>query len=176
VRNRSFEPERDLWPGIERRIRTEASRRVPSWRSRLGLGGRGLALSLAGAATIALALVAVREGGFPASSGRSGTPAGRPVPEAAAGFGEQAAALDTQVRAARQEVSGAVGAGSEPAAAEGSWAVFDQNLQVLDRAIRESRAALERDPENPRLQKSLLGAYQKQLELLRWASRLMPQG
>ena len=57
-----------------------------------------------------------------------------------------------------------------------SWRLFDQGLAVLDQAIKDSRAALERDPNNPILQKSLLAAYQKQLELIRWANRVVRQG
>jgi hypothetical protein len=56
-----------------------------------------------------------------------------------------------------------------------SWRLFDQGLAVLDQAIKDSRAALERDPNNPILQKSLLAAYQKQLELIRWANRVVRQ-
>jgi len=56
-----------------------------------------------------------------------------------------------------------------------SWRLFDQGLAVLDSAIKDSRAALERDPSNPVLQKSLLAAYQKQLELIRWANRVVRQ-
>jgi len=52
---------------------------------------------------------------------------------------------------------------------------FQQNLDLLDQAIRDSRAALEADPRNPALQRSLLGVYEKQLSLLRWATRILEQ-
>lgn len=67
------------------------------------------------------------------------------------------------------------GSVTDTTAATPSWRVFDQGLAVLDSAIKDSRAALERDPNNPVLQKSLLAAYQKQLELIRWANRVVRQ-
>ena len=65
--------------------------------------------------------------------------------------------------------------GADTTAVTPSWRLFDQGLAVLDQAIKDSRAALERDPNNPILRKSLLAAYQKQLELIRWANRVVRQ-
>lgn len=97
--------------------------------------------------------------------------------------------LGTQVESAKGSVrpagtggpeaqggQGAQGGPSDSTATTPSWRLFDEGLAVLDQAIQESRAALERDPNNPVLQKSLLAAYQKQLELLRWANRVVRQG
>jgi hypothetical protein len=104
------------------------------------------------------------------------------------------AALDQEVKSARQSIhpdsapATALGSATEAApgtataaapadtAATGAtWRDFDQGLEVLDAALRESRAALARDPGNPVLQKSVLAAYQKQLELIRWANRVVRQ-
>jgi hypothetical protein len=79
--------------------------------------------------------------------------------------------LDAQVESSRQSVRPAEATAGTP-----SWRLFDQGLAVLDRAIQDSRAALDRDPNNPVLQKTLLAAYQKQLELIRWANRVGRQG
>lgn len=87
------------------------------------------------------------------------------------------AMLDAQVKSSRQSVrqEGLAGAADTTVAAP-AWRIFDQSLGVLDQAIRDSRAALEREPNSPVLQKSLLAAYQKQLELIRWANRVIRQG
>jgi hypothetical protein len=110
------------------------------------------------------------------------------------------AMLDAQVESSRQSVRLAGGAGTTDSATDTAtepegdstvdrtvdikadttavtppWRLFDQGLAVLDQAIMDSRAALERDPSNPLLQKSLLAAYQKQLELIRWANRVVRQ-
>jgi hypothetical protein len=83
---------------------------------------------------------------------------------------------DTEVGTqAGTEIDARSGAEGDTTATTPSWRLFDQGLAVLDRAISDSRAALERDPNNPVLQKSLLAAYQKQLELIRWANRVVRQ-
>ena len=87
------------------------------------------------------------------------------------------AMLEQQVQASRSSVSPAPVSGStDTTAVPPSRRAFDQGLDLLDQAIRDSRAALQNDPNNPFLQKSLLAAYQKQLELIRWANRVVRQG
>lgn len=63
---------------------------------------------------------------------------------------------------------------------DGAWpadagADFQQSLRMLDQAIKDSRAALEANPLDQSRQRSLLMIYQKQLDLLRWATRLVQQ-
>ena len=170
---RRVEPGRDLWPGIERRL--AGSPRPRPWHSRRWFGSPALLWRIAGAAAVLVVglFLVQRAANVGPISGRetAGAPKGA---DAGAPLDEQLVSLDTEVNSVRRDVSAA--AGGMDNAAVGSWEVFDSNLQVLDQAIRESRAALARDPENPVLQKSLLGAYQKQLELLRWASRILQQG
>lgn len=45
--------------------------------------------------------------------------------------------------------------------------VVERNLLIIDEALADLRAALEEDPENPRLQKLLLAHHQQQVELMR---------
>ena len=51
-------------------------------------------------------------------------------------------------------------------------ALVERNLQIIDAAIRESRAALERDPGNAELRELFAAAYRQKVELLRWATRV----
>ena len=48
--------------------------------------------------------------------------------------------------------------------------VLERNLQVIDDAIREARAALENDPANALLNAHLASARQRKLNLLRRAA------
>ena len=48
--------------------------------------------------------------------------------------------------------------------------VLERNLQVIDDAIREARAALENDPANALLNAHLANARQRKLNLLRRAA------
>lgn len=50
--------------------------------------------------------------------------------------------------------------------------VIEQNLAIIDRAIAESRAALEKDPNDPELPLLLSGVYRQKVELLESAVRL----
>lgn len=51
-------------------------------------------------------------------------------------------------------------------------AVLEANLRIIDKAIRESRAALARDPESPELTRMLTDAYGAKLNVLRRAVSL----
>jgi anti-sigma factor RsiW len=51
-------------------------------------------------------------------------------------------------------------------------AVVEANLRIIDQAIRESRAALARDPESPELTRMLTDAYGAKLNVLRRAVSL----
>src|SRR6266571_3184600 len=51
-------------------------------------------------------------------------------------------------------------------------ALVERNLRIIDEAIRESRAALERDPGNAELRQLFAAAYRQKVELLRWATRV----
>lgn len=179
LQRRRVEPGRDLWPELRRRLADPRHREGRSWRERLGLERPRFVWQFSAAAVVLLVAIGLgasyvsrrfplREEGRLAS-----VEAVAPGDQAGAGLADQLAALDSEVSLARRQISQAAAADST---AGGSWGTFDANLQVLDRAIRESRAALEQDPENPRLQKTILSAYQKQLDLLRWASRFVHQG
>jgi hypothetical protein len=51
-------------------------------------------------------------------------------------------------------------------------AAIDENLRVIDRALAEVRAALERDPSGPRLGRMLASTYEKKIETLQRVLKL----
>lgn len=178
LKERKLEPGRDLWPSIRSHLADSTGRARRSWRSRLGLDTPRFVWQFAAAALvlvvgIGLGVTWLARSPLFAPGGLLAGGSAAVADTSAAGLPRQLASLDAEVSATRVEVRAVASADS---AAAGSWEVFDQNLQLLDSAIRDSRAALARDPDNPILQKSLFSAYQKQLELLRWASRLVHQG
>jgi anti-sigma factor RsiW len=134
---------------------------VPLWRRPLAWGVIALVL-VAGAYT---AHVWKRAQTIPAASGVGG-----PTDSAVAGLATVMAETDH----ARGDLDAVLQAGGR------NWPpnagpVFERNLQMLDVAIRESRAALEANPQDRGRQRSLLAIYQKELDLLRWATRLLRQ-
>ena len=48
--------------------------------------------------------------------------------------------------------------------------LLEENMRLIDAAIRDSRAALQQNPENELINESLWSAYEKKLELLRRAT------
>jgi hypothetical protein len=56
--------------------------------------------------------------------------------------------------------------------APGTMQLLERNLQIIDAAIQESRAALEQDPGNDLVNEMLWSAYEKKLELLRRATTI----
>lgn len=82
--------------------------------------------------------------------------------------------MESEASKARSDFSAALSANGDRSP-EGPESEFEKNLEVLDQAIRDSRAALAASPQDRGLQRSLLGVYQKQLDLLRWAARVMQQ-
>ena len=50
--------------------------------------------------------------------------------------------------------------------------LLEENMRLIDAAIRDSRAALQQNPENELINESLWSAYEKKLELLRRATNI----
>ena len=55
-------------------------------------------------------------------------------------------------------------------------ALVERNLAVIEQAIQEARAALEREPANPLLESLVLSAYQRKLDFLEQATGLNRAG
>jgi hypothetical protein len=145
---RSIEPRRDLWLGIAARIGPRAMWNVRRrfWR-----------LAFAAAAMLALGVGLYRL--LPPSTALY-HPAGK-------GW----AAVQADYEHATDELSGLF-AEQRGRLQPGTVALVERNLGVIDGAIRESRAALARDPANAELQSLFAAAARQKVELLRWAARV----
>ena len=166
-------PSRDLWPGIAAAIGSgEAGRpaaptvALPRRRRRVTLSDPQLA-----AARLALALASGGAAWWarPLASPPAGV-AGAPTPEAGA---VPASATLPQERGWAEEVERLQAA---LAAAEGLDAttvrVLERNLEIIDRAIRESREALASDPGNPFLEEHLARSWARKVATLKEAADL----
>jgi hypothetical protein len=140
---RAIPPERDLWAGIEGRLRPVGRGRValPAW---LLAAAAVLLIASSSAVTVAL----LRSGRTSAGS----LPAGFAVAEAQAV--QTADHLSAEYQRARNALA--------PSTRE----VIERNLAVIDRALAEARAALAGDPGNPNLLPLVLAAWQRKIEFL----------
>ena len=146
---RTIPPERDLWVGIEGRLRPGARGRValPAW---LLAAAAVLLVVASSAVTVAL----LRSG----SGSSERLPVGFSVAEARAV--EAADRLAAEYRRGREALA--------PSTRE----VIDRNLAVIDRALAEARAALASDPGNPNLVPMVLAAWQRKIEFLERVSAI----
>jgi anti-sigma-K factor RskA len=151
---RSIEPPRDLWASIAGRI----GKRGPGsgtrwWRERTFWAG-----ALAAAATLVLAFGIYRLTARPAGPGGGGGDGGWTAIQA--DYERSAAELAATLVAERGRLR------------PETVALVERNLQIIDAAIRDSRAALARDPGNADLRELFAAAYRQKVELLRWATRI----
>jgi hypothetical protein len=150
---RTREPRPELWDRIARRLGPARYGRfvaAPVWALAAGLL---LALGLGAAAT----WIATR------------SPAGRPGPES--GF------VVTEARYTRSiaDLAG-IYARQRDSLPPATRALVEKNLAIIEHAIVESRAALEREPANRMLEALVLTAYQRKLEFLEQAAGLNRAG
>ena len=170
--SREIEPARDLWPGIEARIRERQATRPPTRRADppstprrvRWTWGLGLAAA-AGLAGIGIGSLLIQSPG-----GNGGPPAG---PEVSA----PSASMTSPVAA--QERISAVEEAYEPALSElrllaesadlspETRQVLNESLETIDAAIREAQEAVEADPLAPRAVESLRHIYERKIDLLR---------
>lgn len=141
---REMQPDRDLWPGIEGRIQRRRAAARPVW-------GYGLAASL---------LVAVAAGGLWAGfhMQKQGAEPGVVV---ASGSSVPSDPYLAQ-RAAFAEQSVQTATDLSPA----TRAVILKNLRIIEGSLQDIQAALDKDPNNPRLRALLFDLYQNEARLL----------
>lgn len=168
------EPERDLWPAVARAIVAgeEAPASVePPQRRRFGR--RGLELSVVEAAAAAVALIVLSAGtawmAHPAGSDDPSSVVEAPVEATAttataggpapAGYAEELEALQESLQRNRGRLD------------PNTVRVLEKNLAVIDRALQESRRALDVDPGNRFLEEHLERTYRTKLDYLRQAVR-----
>ena len=158
-----IEPKRDLWPAVRTRIEGAKRERRPSRSAR---GVRLWAWSATAAAVVLAAALAA------ALTLHRGTDNGDGHP-VAAGRAEDSRALlaafdeaDRDFVRSRDALLAELDARSDELDPDVARFVAD-NLDIMDRAAREIRAALETDPADPGLRRMLLASYRKRLDLLR---------
>ncbi|MGH7567324.1 MAG: zf-HC2 domain-containing protein [Gemmatimonadota bacterium] len=170
---REIRPPRDLWAGIDARldaptvatVPVAARRRPASGLPRWALVAAALALVVV---TAALSSILTRQWdeAMALKIRRSGGPTG----PAGAPPGAETAGGDQEARflAASQELL--AGLEDQDLSPE-TMAIVRRNLEVIDAAIVELHAALERDPGNGELNRMLLATYQRKIDLLEQAAR-----
>jgi len=153
-----MEPSRDLWPGIEGRLTGVPSSRWPIRR-------------------VVLAVAALVVAGFGLSLFRAPNTGPQLAPSTQKGIVQaknRTATLDDvrlEYRQARDELLEVVQARRDEVSPE-TLQVIENNLALIDRAIDEIETVLAVNPGEGRLDRHLLLAYHRQIELLRWATRL----
>ena len=150
-------PPRDLWVGIEARL--EPTSGAPS-------GGRGWLA----AAAVVLVLLATGTALLLLREVPSPDLADRPRPSSAVLDRPEWEVVEGQYARAAAEFAFPLEPGRE--LSPETVAVVAAGLRVVDQAIAESRAALARDPDSVALAGLLASAYERKIDLLRWANRL----
>jgi len=174
-------PPRDLWADIAARLepRTDddvapeirtigpRTRRIPPW----WLQAAAAVLLVVTTATVTARVTGTRGAVDPELAQR------QPVQQAVQPGGRTNAAL-VAFSPAEQEYRTAIGqmetllSTHRARLAPQTVATLEANLRVIDQAIRESRAALEQDPNSPELARMLSEAYSAKLDVLERAVRL----
>ena len=168
---RGCQPARDLWPSIAARI--EARNVVQG-----AFGGAGRLRwpqrwALAAAAAALVAVTSLVTGVLVARR----TPS--PSPSAAAAGATTASARLTQgvgtYETARAQLLAALAA-RHGSLSPATLSVVQDNLAIIDAAVREMEQALARDPGNRELPALLVSAYQQEIDLLQRATQLPAHG
>ena len=160
-------PRRDLLGGIHAAIDAEQVKPIGSWRTRTLWSMR---IPLAAAAIVLIVATAVVTRFFergPARQVVASQPNGSSVL-----VSQEISSLQSKYEPAIAELQQLVQtqrANLSPATIR----VLEENLLVIDRAIRESEEALRDDPTNEMVNQMLWSAYEKKLELLRRATSVV---
>ena len=158
----------DLWRGIETRIQADATRVVPF----VHPARRTFAFTLPQLAAAGIALI-MMSGGLVYFAGARRTPA--PGTEIAAQNADRTISsvslADPRYEDAVHDLERTLAEGRERLDPE-TVRILEQNLTTIDKAIAQSREALEADPGNVFLSSHLVSARQRKLALLRRATAL----
>ena len=173
-------PSRDLWDGIAARIEApvlalDAAPRGTTGQRRLRLFAAAAALVVATAGTTYV----ITRAQF--GTGQSQLASARPD-DTAPRTGDSAGSVGTVLVADRAEADAAFDREvtqlralleqRRPNLDSATVALLERNLQIIDRAIAESRAALARDPGSALLNRQLHNALGKKVQVLRTAALL----
>lgn len=187
---RGIEPARDLWPGIESRVRAGGADAAGGERD--AAGGppatgpmpdlRRAAPWLAAAAAVLVALtagatlwIAGGPGGVP-DPGATGVASG-PATDTARGTSAvltEAARVEAGYRPMVDRLGAVLERRGDRLPPE-TREVVERNLRVIDAAIAEAESALARHPASPELLRALDRSYRQKIDLLRRSARLTAQ-
>ncbi len=145
---RRMDPPGDLWPAVRQRL---VRKRTPGWGALAAAAVLLIALT-----SVVTALLLDRRDATTASLA-SGAAAVRMVE---AGYVEQALELEAALEQGRERL------------APETITIVERNLDVIAKAIAESRAALEQDPANQDLRILLRTGHEQRVALLEQAVRL----
>ena len=140
---REVDPSRDLWPGIEARLARRPRAVRPLW-----------AYSLAASVLVAVVAGALWSVGL--HHGRDATP----QQIVAQGTSPQDSYLAQRAAYAEQSVQSATDL------APATRQVILKNLRIIESSMQSMQAALNQDPNNPRLRALLFDLYQNEARLL----------
>ena len=145
---KAMAPARDLWIGIEARIgqRATGDLRRAFWRG-----------AMAAAAVLVIAFGLYRLTARP--------------PDRPGGGSKGWVAVEAEYQQAVDDLTEALDAQRGTLRPE-TVDVIERNLWIIDAAIRESRAALARDPNSAELRQLVSAAYRQKVDLLQWATRV----
>ncbi|MEL7062071.1 MAG: hypothetical protein AAGN46_18735, partial [Acidobacteriota bacterium] len=169
-----IEPTRDLWPEIRGRLEPRRPRRRRPRPALAAAAGLVLGLAVGVIGGRAFDILDRPAGSAPAI-----------VPVAASLSEDPHQMIDTleaEVLRTKEQLwlsalsrsSQALAVGADGSSSTGNLdarrRVIEDNLEIIDRALDDIRAALVQDPSNPRLQRALMATHRRSLELLRTLS------
>ena len=167
------EPGRDLWPGVAQRLagaNVVAGGFAGRARRRIPLPLAAAAAAVLVAATALVTSVLVRSERPPhAAAGPGAEPVGA-VPASLA-LSDARGAYES----ARRQLHAALDA-RRGSLSPATLKVVDENLTVIERAVREMEDALARDPGNRELPALLASAYRQELDVLQVAAGIPARG
>jgi hypothetical protein len=167
---REIEPDRDLWTGIERQLTprltgpSQSARVIPMWPA--------LAAGLAAAAALALWWLPADDPSEPDEMAQVSPPEATqpetkddtpPLPPAHDG---ELLPAETEYQDAAVLLAQAIDDRREELPGDLAF-TYDESVAVVDSAIKDSRAALQNNPEDEHLRQMLDDAYQTKLDLMR---------
>lgn len=161
-------PAADLWPSIAERIGAARPDVVP-----IGSRRRSFAFSVPQLAAAGLALCALSAGGA-VTAARFLAPGRAPAPlalTAPGGVARPVGDVTASYDAAIQELEGLLGARRSDLDS-GTVRAVETSLRIIDQAIAQARAAVERDPNNVYLNGHLRSTLDRKLDVLRRAAML----
>ena len=157
-------PARDLWPGIATQLNRSSSRRVSmSWP--MAIAASFFIAVVSGLATWVVVM-------------RPEAPAGRAIDArtTADAFGSTTVPVSLEAGSYDRAVAELLEAldSRRAALSPATIAVLERNLEAIDRALREARAALARDPNDVALAAYVADRQRVKLAVLRQVERLAP--